>query len=167
MYLLPWQTVWKSSYDDIMDFVNSASFEPNNKEHLELRRSSYRRNFIAIAAVNAFCFVLVTFFMFNAALKGNFEFPQKIFVPIDFKEHFWAFVILFVLASTTLFALASLCVSSTQLLCSMISSINTEFKIVGICFERELDNLVLINPNKAEMEKNLVKFTKRHQELLK
>lgn len=154
-------------YFDVMNFVNEKSFEPTNEEFREIRQKNSKENIKFIASVQGLTYatgsaiLIATIFNYK-----SFAFPQKMFFPIDFEQHFWAYIVVLIPTSCIFVIFANLIPNGTLLASSMVSAIGTEFKIVGICFERELDNLILLNPNKAEMEKNLIRFTKRHQELL-
>lgn len=91
----------------------------------------------------------------------TFSFPLRMYFPFKFEEHFWAYPALFLPSCWAFIVSGNLASNVTLLLCGTMTFISNEFKILGLAFERSLEK------QDENVQKSLISFTKRHQDLLR
>lgn len=153
-------------FGDLMKFINSRSFDNNNKAYNKLRQQAFERNRDIVFGF--ICFGLSALFMFEffPLLQPKKVFTVPVHFPIDFEKHYqiyYLFYLFVVLAAVPSVLLAGLgCI----FICSLMHYLSVEFKILGMAFEEAFNEIDDKRLNFADIELKLSNNIKHHIILL-
>jgi hypothetical protein len=136
--------IHKSEYLSIMAFINARKLQDADGAFDEIRQKKYQKNFLTITILYGLGYIVMAgFFAFpliEFAYKNSYNFPQRIYVPIDFASHSWAvygafyIFICFAIHNSGVLAITT-CLHYMQI----AECLTTEFKVLGSLFEKALN----------------------------
>jgi hypothetical protein len=153
----------KETYIEIIDFINAKEFNAECTESFEIRKMKFVTNLKAISCIYGLgCSAIVSFF-FVSPLTDT----QKAFVFEDDEMYLYWLMVLHIHVVTVLSSF--LAMSSSFLMYDLISSVSTEFKVLGTSFNKLLSAIEddLSEERAIKVLEEMQNHIKYYQKLLK
>lgn len=126
-----------------MNFINMQTFEKDNVEYLEMRRSSFRLNFRLLVINLAFINLALLFFYLFPLAEAKHNFPVISYFPINFDVHENIYLILYFLNVCASWAFVVLIPTSSCFISCLIAFLSNEFRILGRAYKDIFEGIVM------------------------